>query len=203
VPRIPWGLRGFVFDRGYGLVSYSPWYFLALAGLVPFARRQPMLAACAAFMLVVLAVPSAAHSWHAAGGSPLRHLVALVPLLLLPLCEAAQRYGRRPIFWVVFVALAVLSIQNAVAYNRLHYKTVGAMLDESVSGWKINLLFPDIKEEQPLWPRTLPDYLASADDSRARAWRQFTDRGCTLCLSSDRGRVPSSVLESLKPAPER
>jgi hypothetical protein len=51
-----------------------------------------------------------------------------------------------------------------------HVKPVGAMLDESVSGWKINLHFPDIKEEQPLWPPTLPDYLASADDSRARAW---------------------------------
>src|SRR5262245_31655847 len=191
VPRIPWGLRGFVFDRGYGLVSYSPFYFVALAGLIPFARRQPALAAVSAVLLTVLAVPSAAHSWHAAGGSPLRHLVALVPLMLPPLCEAAPRYGGRPIFRIIFVALAVLSIQNGVAYNRLHYKTVGPMLDESVSGWKINLLFPDIKEEQPLWPRTLPDYLASADDSRARAWQRFADRGCTLCLSSDRGRIPS------------
>jgi len=203
VARIPWGLRGFVFDRSYGLFSYSPWYCIALAGLVPFARRQPMMTGFVAIMLVVLAVPSAAHSWHAAGGSPLRHLVALVPLALLPLCEAARRFGGRPIFWTVFAALAVLSVQNAVAYNRLHYKPVGAMLDESVSGWKINLLFPDIKEEQPLWPRTLPDYLASVDDSRARAWQQFNDRGCTLCLSSDRGRVPPSALASLKPEPQR
>jgi hypothetical protein len=202
-PRIPWGLRGFVFDRSYGLVSYSPWYLIALAGLVPFARRQPILAAFSGVMLIVLAVPSAAHSWHAAGGSPLRHLVALVPLALPPLCEAAQRYGHRPIFRIAFVGLAVLSIQNAVAYNRLHYKTVGAMMDESVSGWKVNLLFPDIKEEQPLWPRTLPDYLASVDDSRARAWQRLDDRGCTLCLSSDRGRVPPSALASLKPEPQR
>ena len=201
--RIPWGLRGFVFDRSYGLLSYSPWYFIAVAGLIPFARRQPMIAAFAAVMLVVLAVPSAAHSWHAAGGSPLRHLVAVLPLLLLPLCEAAQRYGRHPIFWIVFTALAALSIQNAVAYNRLHYKPVGAMVDESVSGWKINLLFPDIREGQPLWPRTLPEYLASPDDSRARAWEQFAERGCTLCLSSDRGRVPPNALASLKPEPER
>lgn len=201
IARIPWGLRGFVFDRSYGLVSYSPWYFIALAGLIPFTRRQPMLAAMAAVMLIVLAVPSAAHSWHAAGGSPLRHLVAVVPLLLLPLCEAAQRYGRYAIFWITFTVLAGLSIQNAVAYNRLHYKPVGAMLDESVSGWKINLLFPDIRDEQPLWPRTLPDYLASLADSRARAWDQLTKRGCTLCLSSDRGRVAPAALVSLKPEP--
>jgi len=203
VARIPWGLRGFVFDRGYGLVSYSPWYFIALAGLIPFARRQPMIAAFAAIMLLVLAVPSAAHSWHAAGGSPLRHLVALVPLALLPLSEAALRYRGSRMFWIVFVTLAVLSIQNAVAYNRLHYKTTGAMVDESVSGWKINLLFPDIREGHPLWPRALPEYLASPDDSRVRARDELTRRGCTLCLSSDRGRVSSGALVSLKLAPER
>ena len=203
VARIPWGLRGFVFDRSYGLLSYSPWYLIALAGVVPFVRRQPVMAAFAAAMLVVLAVPSAAHSWHAAGGSPLRHLVALVPLLLLPLSEAARRFARQPLFWTVFAALAVLSIQNAVAYNGLHYKPVGAMVDESVSGWKINLLFPDIKEERPLWPRTSADYLPSPADAQARAWRQYADRGCTLCISSQRGRLTPGALASLKPEPER
>jgi hypothetical protein len=203
VARIPWGLRGFVFDRAYGLLAYSPWYLLGLAGVVPFVRRAPMTAVFCALMLTVLAIPSAAHSWTAAGGSPLRHLVALVPLLLLPLAEATRRYGRRPFFQAIFVALAVLSIQSAVAYNRLHYKTIGPMLDESVSGWKINLLFPDVAEGHPIWPRISPDYLPSPKDGQARAWRQFSDRGCTLCLSSERGRLTSDALASLKPVPER
>jgi hypothetical protein len=203
VARIPWGLRGFVFDRSYGLLAYSPWYLIGLAGIVPFVRRQPVTAAFSAVMLIVLAIPSAAHSWTAAGGSPLRHLVALVPLLLLPLAEAARRYGRNTLFQAIFVALAVLSIQSAVAYNRLHYKTIGAMVDESVSGWKINLLFPDVAEGQPLWPRISPDYLPSPSEAQARAWKQFTERGCALCVSSQRGRLSADALASLKPVPER
>jgi hypothetical protein len=203
VARIPWGLRGFVFDRAYGLFAYSPWYLIGLAGIVPFARRQPTTAAFCAVLLIVLAIPSAAHSWTAAGGSPLRHLVALVPLLLLPLAEAARRYGSRPLFQAIFVALAMLSIQSAVAYNRLHYKTIGAMVDESVSGWKINLMFPDVAEGRPLWPRISPDYLPSPADAQARAWQQFADRGCALCLSSERGRLTSDALASLKPVAER
>jgi hypothetical protein len=203
VARIPWGLRGFVFDRSYGLLAYSPWYLLGLAGIVPFVRRQPLTAAFCAVMLIVLAIPSAAHSWTAAGGSPLRHLVALMPLLLLPLAEATRRFGSQLLFQVLFVALATLSIQSAVAYNRLHYKPIGAMVDESVSGWKINLLFPDVAEGRPLWPRISPDYLPSPSDAQARAWQQFTDRGCTLCVSSERGHLTSDALASLKPVPER
>ena len=40
-------------------------------------------------------------------------------------------------------------------------------------------------------------------DSRARAWDAFTKHGCTLCLSSEHGRVPPAALASLKPEPER
>ncbi|OLC84898.1 MAG: hypothetical protein AUI64_04280 [Acidobacteria bacterium 13_1_40CM_2_64_6] len=59
------------------------------------------------------------------------------------------------------------------------------------------------KEERPLWPRASPDYLPSLADAQARAWQQFADRGCTLCLSSEHGGVPPSALASLKPEPER
>jgi hypothetical protein len=80
---------------------------------VPFVRRAPMTAAFCAILLVVLAVPSAAHSWTAAGGSPLRHLVAVVPLLLLPL---AAHLSRLP---AVTVRCASPSVE-AVHRSRMH-----------------------------------------------------------------------------------
>jgi hypothetical protein len=42
----------------------------------------------------------------------------------------------------VFALLLILSLDNAVAYNFHHDRTMDLLLDPSFSGWKVNLLFP-------------------------------------------------------------
>ena len=65
-----------------------------------------------------------------------------MPLLAIPLAETLSKYRRRPVLQVGFGALLLTSLHNAVAYNLHHVKHVGELVDESFSGWKVNLLFP-------------------------------------------------------------
>lgn len=201
--RVAEGLIGFAFDRGYGLLAYSPYFALALLGIWSFARREPLTSLFMLALFFAAAIPSAAHSWTAAGGSPLRHIVALMPLWLLPLAEALRRFARRRAFIVAFAVCALLSLQNAVAYNNFHFKAYGPMVDESVSGWKINLLFPSLNDHDPTYPRSAARYLPPPRASRSAVATALARGGCTICVSSVRGRLAPADVAALKPVAER
>lgn len=89
-----------------------------------------------------LILPAAGHALAAAASTPMRLIVAVVPLAAVPLAEVLARCSARRGFRVVFGLLAVLSLHNALAYNLHHVKDVGPLVDWSFSGWKTNLLFP-------------------------------------------------------------
>ena len=150
LPAMLPGMIGELFDRDYGLLSYSPVYLLALPGIVPFCKRAPWQAVMLAATVVSLAAVSAGHSWNAAGGSPLRHVVAAIPLALVPAGETIQRWRGSRVFWVMAGLLLFFSLQNAVAYNLHHQKEIGPMLDASVSGWKTLLMFPFVFEPEAM-----------------------------------------------------
>lgn len=148
------GVLGQLFDRDYGLFPYSPVYLLALPGIIPFFVKRPFAAVLIGCTIVELAVLSAGHSWNSAGGSPLRHLAAVMPLALVPIGAAAERYRSSRGFWVVAALLLTFSLQNAFAYNLHHYKDVGPMADASTSGWKTLLLFPLVFAVEPATRQT-------------------------------------------------
>jgi hypothetical protein len=141
--KVPLGLLGYLVDSSYGLLPYSPIYLLSILGLRDFFRRNRRIALLAAVLVLALAIPSAGHSFTAAGATPWRHLIAIVPLLLLPMADAVQRFRRSRAFVAITGVLLTLSVQCAVVYNLSHRKETGPMVDGSVSGWKIQLLFPD------------------------------------------------------------
>ena len=76
----------------------------------------------------------------------MRLIVAVVPLAATPLVEVLARAGRAT--RIVFALLLLLSLDNAVAYNFHHDRTMDLLLDPNFSGWKVNLLFP----KQSRWP---------------------------------------------------
>ena len=136
------GLFGFLFDRKYGLLPHDPLLLAAMAGFVPLARRQPSLALFALLVIISVAAPAATHGFSAAGSTPGRYLVAVIPLAGVGLIEAFAHFRKSRVFKALVLFLALVSLQAAWVYNNHHVKAIGRMYDESFSGWKLNLLFP-------------------------------------------------------------
>jgi len=151
--NIPRGLVAYLFDGTWGLIASAPVFLLAFTGGGVMIRRRPDAALLAAALALSLAAPSAAHSYRGAGATPLRHVVAVVPLAALPLAEAWRRYRRSRLFTAVFAVLALVSIYTAARYNLFHVKEIGPFVDESASGWKPNLLFPALDYGAVTWFR--------------------------------------------------
>ena len=145
----PWRLRdglqaviAYPFDRVWGLFAHAPLYLLALPGVVVAARRQPRALLLSALLFVALAGPSAGHGFSAAGATPLRHLVAVIPFLMLPVAWTLRTWGHLRPVRAVSVMGFVLSLYTAAAYDLHHTKDVGRFVDWGTSGWAANLLMP-------------------------------------------------------------
>lgn len=143
------GSVGYLVDRDWGLFAHSPVYLLALPGYWWLARRRWDIAVLSGAALFTLIATAAAHSIHAAGTTPMRLIVAVLPLGFVPMAESLSRWGRSRLFQISFALLWILSLHTALGYN-LH-NTKGVMLDHSFSGWKVNLLFP----AESRWPWTV------------------------------------------------
>lgn len=130
------------FDRIWGFFPHAPVYLVAIAGWAPLMRAQPRVAALLALLIAALVVPTAGHGFSAAGATPLRQNVAVVPLAMIPVAWTLIAWGRRRWVQVGFVLLLVLSLDAAWSYNRSHIKETGRMIDTAISGWTPNLLFP-------------------------------------------------------------
>ncbi|MDQ3068675.1 MAG: hypothetical protein M3R55_02965 [Acidobacteriota bacterium] len=138
---IPQYFAGYLVDRIWGILPHVPVYLLAFAGFGPLWRANRAHALLLAAMYLSLAVPAAAHSLNAAGATPGRHLVAVIPLMVWPLALAARAWWGSRLFRAAFASLTLLSLQASLAYNLWHTKDTGRMWDVSISGWKTNLLF--------------------------------------------------------------
>ncbi len=173
----------YLVDRDWGLLSYSPVFLLALPGYWWLAQRRPDIFWLSVLAFLALLLPAAGHSLGAAGTTPMRLIVAVVPLAALPLAELLTRLGRSRLLQVTFALLLVLSMQNALAYNLHHSKDLFRFVDQSFSGWKVTLLFPadaDVWKFSSadgallaIWMVTVPALLvapALMHRARARGW---------------------------------
>jgi hypothetical protein len=140
--RVLLGLPGFAFDRSWGVLPLAPIYLLAFAGAGVALRRAPRMLLALALLALVTAVPGAGHGYWAAGATPGRYVVAVVPLGLLLVAEAWRFWRGRPVFTGTAAALALISLETAVRYNLDHVKDVGPLVTPGVAGWRPNLLFP-------------------------------------------------------------
>lgn len=138
---IPIFFVGYMVDRIWGILPHVPVYLLAFLGLGPLWRANRAHALLFAAAWLSLAIPSSAHSLNAAGATPGRHLVAVMPLAAWPLALALRQFWGSRIVRASFIALMLLSLQAAFVYNWWHTKDAGRIWDVSISGWKVNLLF--------------------------------------------------------------
>ncbi|OFW08983.1 MAG: hypothetical protein A3H96_20465 [Acidobacteria bacterium RIFCSPLOWO2_02_FULL_67_36] len=143
---IPLNFLRYAADRNWGALPHAPLLLLALPGLLPLWRARRDLAVAVVLLAGVLTATSAAHAVSAAGGTPGRFITAVLPLLVIPIAAAVREWHARPVFRLLFLGLSVLTLDQAWNYNRSHVKELGMMVAEGASGWRVNLLFPDLAE---------------------------------------------------------
>lgn len=102
------GMRGLLFSPGKSFFLYSPPTVLALASVVPFARRHGIRSvAILTVILVYFTIYSKKAAWHAGAGWGPRYQVLVIPLVILlmaPLIKKAIEERHR---WYRYVLLAV------------------------------------------------------------------------------------------------
>jgi hypothetical protein len=135
-------MAAYPLDRIWGLLPHAPVYLLALPGWMLAARRSPGATALAALLIASLVVPSAGHGFTPGGTTPLRQLVAVVPLAMIAVGATLIAYANRRWVQPAFLVLLVISLDASVSYNLHHRKETGRMIDAAISGWAPNLLFP-------------------------------------------------------------
>jgi len=135
---------GYLVDRDWGLFAHSPVFLLALPGYWWMAKRNPAVTWLCAAVTLALLLPAAGKTL--VQTTPMRLIVAVVPLGATPLIEVLERRSR--VVWMTFALLLILSLDNALAYNVHHDRLMDILVDPSFSGWKVNLMFP-VRSRQP------------------------------------------------------
>lgn len=94
VPNLFTGLPGLLLDRQFGLLVYAPIYLIALLGIPLLPRRLPrshggaLLGVLGVYVLFIAAFSI----WYGAYSPPSRMLVPIIPLLVVPLALALERW---------------------------------------------------------------------------------------------------------------
>src|SRR5204862_8321130 len=124
----------------------------AVPGLIMLGRQSRGLAAFVALIVLALVIPSSGYTLVTAGTTPDRFVAAVVPLLIWPVAVLVRRFWTSRAVQVITVALGVISLDSARAYNWYHDKPFAALRDASISGWKANLAFPIIRGDEAATP---------------------------------------------------
>jgi hypothetical protein len=137
------GWRILTFDSTWGLLPHAPIYALSLLGMGLTWRRKPATAGLVTLVLLSLAM-SAGHDPMAGGTTPVRYLVAGLPLLMVFLADAALHWQRNRTFTAAFIILAMVSLDTGLAYNLHHKKDASQLIAGGFAGFRPNLLFPGV-----------------------------------------------------------
>lgn len=139
---IPVQMVANLLDRVWGIVPHAPILLAVPAGVIAIWRRRRRDAVALVTIVIALLFTTASHGLGAAGATPGRHLMAIVPLMFWPLTVLAIDVWPSLPRRAALVVLAVVSVETAWTYNFVHEKAVGRIVGESVSGWRLNLAFP-------------------------------------------------------------
>lgn len=142
---IPVNLLGYALDRTWGVAPHSPLLLAAVPGLFLLARRSAWLAAFVAAAGLALAIPAAGHTLSAAGTTPGRLIVAVVPLLMWPVAAFVRRFWSSVAVRVATAVAVVVSLETAFSYTWHFSKQVGPLHSAGLSGWRPNLSFPVVR----------------------------------------------------------
>lgn len=145
INRLPVGVLGTLFDRENGLLALAPLYLLALPGLGLLLRERPRSGLVVLTLILTLMVPVAGQGYETSGTSPLRYMVAVAPLLAVPVAVWVSAVRTRTIMLAGSAVLILASIHFAVIYNLRNDKTITQAVAHGISGWDISLLFPLVR----------------------------------------------------------
>lgn len=149
--RLPINLVGYALDRSWGLAPHAPILLAVAPGLVVLARQSWTRALLLVAVVFALAIPASGHTLTAAGGTPGRLVVAVVPLLFWPVAVVVRRFWSSWIVRGLAVSAIVLSLDAGLTYNWHHQKAFGVMHSGGRSGWRPNLAFPVIRYADWEW----------------------------------------------------
>jgi len=139
---IPVQMVANLLDRVWGIVPHAPILLAVPAGAIAIWRRRRRDAVAFAAIVIALLFTTASHGLGAAGATPGRHLMAIVPLMFWPLTVLAIDVWPSLPRRAALIILAVVSVETAWTYNFVHEKAIGRIVGESASGWRLNLAFP-------------------------------------------------------------
>ncbi len=132
-------------DRTWGLAGHAPIYLLALPGLWLLWRKHARAAVAVIYAVLVIAIPAAGHGYTGAFTTPSRLIAAVVPLLALPLAEAAATFASSRAFVASMALLGIISVQNGLTYNVHLIKSEASLHASTIGGWLFPLLLPDVQ----------------------------------------------------------
>lgn len=141
---VPMNLVGYLFHRTWGLLPHALLLIGVTPGLVLLVRRQPALVAILLVFALCLGIPAAGHTLSAAAGTPGRLVVAVVPLFVWPVAVVVRRFWSSAAVRSCAIVLVIVSLDASLTYNWTHEKRLGPLHAVDMSGWKPNLMFPDI-----------------------------------------------------------
>jgi hypothetical protein len=148
--RLLLGMLGGLFDRENGLFALGPVYLLALPGIGLLLRNHRRTAAAVLSLMGALMVTVAGHGYESSGTSPLRYLVAVLPLAAVPIAVWVRSMRGRPMALAFAAAVMLISVQIAAAYNLQNDKTITQTIASGISGWDPSFMFPLLRRtEQP------------------------------------------------------
>jgi hypothetical protein len=149
--RLEAGLLGYAFDRHYGILANAPIFLVALPGLFRLVHRQPAISLLIGSAVLVSA---SYFDWRGGASGPARLIVAVVPLLGLAMAHSFEQFGKSLVFRMLAGLLVVISLDNMAAYGPRSFPSL-VLNDSSISGWKVNLLFPALVRRPPSPPALL------------------------------------------------
>src|SRR6185369_16390118 len=126
---IIWNVIGYAMDRTWGLAPHALILVAAIPGLIVLGRASIAHAVFVGGMAAALTMTAAGHTLSAAGTTPDRLVVAVVPLLMWPIAVLVRQCWYSPAMRTAVAILAVMSLDAAVSYDLHHDKPVGPMHD--------------------------------------------------------------------------
>jgi hypothetical protein len=191
------GIPGLLLDQQFGLLVYSPVFLIGLAGLPLVAglgrlRGAAILGSVAVYFLFI----GAFSFWYGAFSPPARMLVPVIPLLVVPLALALDRW-RTVWFRALFATLLALSW--AIAHLLVDVPRLRYNLPDGASQMLLYL--------QTVWGRDLTTWLPSFVQPTARSyllalwWAAAAGAVVWLATRLPARRRRASVETSPRPSP--
>lgn len=105
------GLFGLLFDQEAGLLLFSPYYIFLFPGFLLFFRRRMPHALVLFALILSIYIPCAGFvlQWRGAWSPAARYMVALIPLLIVPLSIGVNALTR-PVYRYIFAFFASIGV---------------------------------------------------------------------------------------------